>query len=228
MPTCCPSLDVKQSCRRHMACWYRFCLEALWRCADTAGGQSCADKPRNRSVRQVFRFHVSPQAVVWSRIAGWMQTSCFSAVPADLLLVSAPRKIPHPNCRPAKLRHSLCKTPKRSCGPISLRDFEKIQQGLTADALQLIKKSPLPSTRSSASRQGSPVSAVEALTASSRILSLNDSALMSHIPHNHSVRAAARRSTNAVRLASRVAIVRVARSMSSMEAVMLLAHFLDQ
>jgi hypothetical protein len=65
-----------------------------------------------------------------------MQTSSFSAVPANLFFVSAARQIPHPYCRPAKLRHDTRQSSERAGRPVALRDLKKIQQRLTADAFQ--------------------------------------------------------------------------------------------
>ena len=91
-------------------------------------------------MRQVFHFSVSPQVVVGSRIASWMQTSYFSAVSANLFAIAASGQIPHAQRGPPELGHYSRQTPKSARSPIALWDFEKIQQRLTADALQPIKK----------------------------------------------------------------------------------------
>jgi hypothetical protein len=69
-----------------------------------------------------------------------MRTSRFSTVPADLFFVSPSCQIPHPYSRPAELRHNLCKTTKRARCSLALRDLKKIQQRLTADALQPVEE----------------------------------------------------------------------------------------
>ena len=63
-----------------------------------------------------------------------------SAKPSTLFAVTAASQIPHPNRRPAKLRRNLCDTTKCAGRPVALRDLKKIQQHLTADALQPVKE----------------------------------------------------------------------------------------
>jgi hypothetical protein len=58
-----------------------------------------------------------------------------SAKPSTLFTVTAASQIPHPNRRPAKLRHNLCDTTKCAGRPIALRDFKQVQQRLRADPL---------------------------------------------------------------------------------------------
>ena len=76
-------------------------------------------------MRQVFRFHVSPQVVVGSRIASWMQTSYFAAVSANLFLISASRQIPHPHSGPAQFGHTLDRRRNSARRPVALRDLNK-------------------------------------------------------------------------------------------------------
>jgi hypothetical protein len=69
-----------------------------------------------------------------------MRTSCLSAVPSDLLLVSTPRQIPYPYSRPAQLCHNFRQAPKGARRPLTLWHFKQVQQRLTADALQPVKE----------------------------------------------------------------------------------------
>jgi hypothetical protein len=75
-----------------------------------------------------------------------MRTSCLSdsAVTANLFFVTTPCQIADAHCRPAKLRHDLSKPSKSASSPVALRDLKKIQQGLTADALEPIKEVDFP------------------------------------------------------------------------------------
>ena len=63
-----------------------------------------------------------------------------AAISSYLLPVAAPRKIPHPYCRPAQFGHDLWQTSKRARRPLALRDFKQIQQCLGTDTLQPIKE----------------------------------------------------------------------------------------
>ena len=66
-----------------------------------------------------------------------------AAISSYLLPVAAPRKIPHPHRGPAELGHYSSQTPEDACGPVALGDFEQIQERLTADTFQPIKKADL-------------------------------------------------------------------------------------
>ena len=103
-----------------------------------------------------------------------------AAISSYLFSVALPRQIPHPNCRPAKFGHNLCKTTKSARSPVALRDFKKIQQCLTADALQPIKEVDLAPHALKREPPRIGCSAAAAFAASSRILSLNVNALISH------------------------------------------------
>jgi hypothetical protein len=82
-----------------------------------------------------------PQARFYSPHASKaMRISRFSAVSADLFLISASRQITHPYCRPAKIGHNLCQASKGARRPLTLWHLKQVQQGLRADALQLIKE----------------------------------------------------------------------------------------
>ena len=63
-----------------------------------------------------------------------------AAISSYLLPVAASRQVPHPNCRPSKLRHNLSESSKRTRRPVALRDLKKIQQRLRADTFQAIIK----------------------------------------------------------------------------------------
>ena len=106
-----------------------------------------ADRTRERPARVHFEARNNladeirrPQAAVGSRIAGWMPTSCFSAVSANLLLVSASRQIPPPNRSPAQFGHHSCQASVGARGAIALWHFKQVEQRLTADALQPIEE----------------------------------------------------------------------------------------
>jgi hypothetical protein len=59
-----------------------------------------------------------------------------AAISSYLFLVSASRQIPHPNCRPAEFSHHLRQALVGSRSAFVLWHFKKVQQRLTADALQ--------------------------------------------------------------------------------------------
>ena len=117
----------------------------------------------------------------------WQQVSSmtslhtrFAAVAPTLLPVSAPRKIPHPNCRPAQFGHHLRQAPVCARRAIALRDFKQIQQRLAANPFQpVIEVNFAAHALQTPAATDRPISAAAALAASSRILSLNDSALTS-------------------------------------------------
>ena len=51
-----------------------------------------------------------------------------AAIPSYLLQVAAPRQIPHPHCRPAKLSHHLSQSSNRARRPIALWHFKQVVQ----------------------------------------------------------------------------------------------------
>ncbi len=69
-----------------------------------------------------------------------MQTSYFSAVSANLFAIAASGQIPHAQRGPPEFGHYSRQTPKHARRSVALRDLQQIQQRLTTDALQLVKK----------------------------------------------------------------------------------------
>ena len=68
--------------------------------------------------------------------SGTELVSSIAGIAPYLLLVAASREVAHSDRGPAQLRHNLCQSSKGAGGPVALRDFEQIQERLTADALQ--------------------------------------------------------------------------------------------
>ena len=69
-----------------------------------------------------------------------LHVASIAAVATNRFFVAATIKISHSDRAPTKLSHNLCQASKRAGRPVALRDLKKIQQRLTADALQLIKE----------------------------------------------------------------------------------------
>ena len=63
-----------------------------------------------------------------------------AAISSDLLPVSAPRKIPHPYCRPAEFSHHFRQASVGARSAVALRDLKKIQQRLTTNPFQPVKE----------------------------------------------------------------------------------------
>ena len=84
----------------------------------------------------VFNPVADPRASI-SR-AGSVLVSSIAGIAANLLQIATTGKPPHPNSCPAQLRDQLRQSPTRSCAPVSLRNFQDIENSLRGNAFDPI------------------------------------------------------------------------------------------